>query len=125
MADEYGAGATDVRAVHEYADFTAIHDHMPGADGHLRVSGTVVTTTRGWKVELRDHEGAPPFNPDFVFLDLALMPPDEPATTPALEKHPVEWRSPEPTEREHTDVQFFVTGTADDPPASLKVMHPV
>jgi hypothetical protein len=60
--------------VMSYEDFYAIHDHMPGADGALRVGGTVVFRTGGWSAQLRLHEKQRPtgINPFILYVDLII-----------------------------------------------------
>ena len=108
-------------AVHEYQDFYASHDHMPGSQGTMRVLGVVVFRHGGWQAELRRTEGNTGINPRMLALDLVLTGPPGASTT-ALENVPVEWS--EENADEYEQVQFRVVGTTDEPPPVIKVGHP-
>ncbi|MBE2316793.1 hypothetical protein DVA67_012485 [Solirubrobacter sp. CPCC 204708] len=108
--------------VAHYEDFTAIHDHMPGSDGALRVSGTVVCRTDGCTAELRDYEGNPGINPRMLVLELALSGPEGGAAE-VLTPIPVEYVLSEPG-LEYEQVEFRVSGTDDEPPPVVEVQHP-
>jgi hypothetical protein len=110
--------------VFEYRDFVAIHDHMPGSDDELRVTGTVVFRTGGYSAQLRPLEGPGGINPKMLTLVLHIDPPGpDDMTTDALDPVPVQYTLSNPT-IEYTHVDFRVEGTDDEPPPTLEVEHP-
>ena len=112
-----------MRGVHEYQDFHASHDHMPGGAKTMRVTGTVVFVTSGWSCNLREREGNTGINPQMLSLELVLTPPRE--GEPVLEvltPCPVEWSVDDPA-FEYQQVRFTVN-TDDEPPPVIGVDHP-
>jgi hypothetical protein len=112
-----------VRGVHEYQDFYASHDHMPGKAGTMRVTGTVVFATSGWSCDLREREANTGINTEVLGLELLLTPPAE--GQPVLEvltPCAVEWSVDDPP-YEYREVRFTVN-TDDDPPPAIGVDHP-
>jgi hypothetical protein len=113
-----------VQIVDHYEDFYASHDHMPGSDRALKVTGTVVFRTGGCTAELREHEGNPGINPLMLTLDLVLTAPPEGTAVPeVLTPVSVEWSVDDPP-TEYRQVQFKVVGTDDEPPPVIDVEHP-
>ncbi len=114
-----------MQGVHAYEDFYASHDHMPGSDRTLRVTGTVVFRTGGWSACLQPTEGNTAINPQMLSLNLVITPPDEGAvTTDALTPVDVQWSVDDP-QTEYEQVQFRVLGSPDDdPPPVIDVVHP-
>lgn len=53
-------------------DWTAIHDHMPGHDLTLTVSGTLLCHTDGWVGTL--HELPSGVNPKILLMELVMRP---------------------------------------------------
>ncbi|MEA2190483.1 MAG: hypothetical protein QOI73_604 [Solirubrobacteraceae bacterium] len=121
-----------MQGVQAYEDFFASHDHMPGGERALRVSGTVVFRTSGWSAFLETTEGNVGINPEILGLDLVLTPPQEGAvTTHEPTPDEVEWSIDYPADpaaqaivSEYSQVQFRVVGSEDDPPPVLDVAHP-
>ncbi|MBA3618026.1 MAG: hypothetical protein H0W56_00210 [Acidothermales bacterium] len=110
--------------VHAYKDFYASHDHMPGRNRALRVTGTVVFTTGGWSCNLRRTEGNTGINPRMLSLDLLLDPPDPAAGVPkVLTPCDIEWTEDEVSE-EYNEVRFRVVGAEEEPPPVIPVEHP-
>ena len=113
-----------MQGVHEYKDFYASHDHMPGSDRTLRVTGTVVFRTGGWSACLEETDGNTGINPKMLVLNLVITPPEEGAvTTDALTPVEVEWSVDDP-QIEYEQVEFRVVGSDDDPPPVIDVVHP-
>jgi hypothetical protein len=113
-----------VQGVHAYEDFYASHNHMPGSDRALRVTGTVVFVTGGWSCELRETEGNTGINPEMLSLDLVITPPADGVAVPeVLTPVQVEWSIDDP-QTEYRQVQFRVVGTDDEPPPVIDVQHP-
>lgn len=109
--------------VDHYEDFYASHNHMPGSDHSLKVTGTVVFRTGGCECDLRETTGNTGTNL-MLHLDLVLTPPPEGSAVPeVLTPCPVEW-SVEAPALEYDQVEFHVVGTDDEPPAVIKVDHP-
>jgi hypothetical protein len=113
--------------VMSYEDFYAIHDHMPGADGALRVGGTLVFRTGGWSAQLRLHEKQRPtgINPFILYVDLIITPPPTGSAVPQV-LTPVELPELrlENVSLEYQEVQFKVVGADEEPPEKLEVQHP-
>lgn len=113
-----------MQVVDHYEDFYASHNHMPGSDRAVNVTGCVVFRTGGCSAELRSHEGNPGVNPQMLRLDLVITPPpDGTAVTEVLTPVPVEWSDADP-QIEYLQVQFDVVGTDDEPPPIIDVEHP-
>jgi hypothetical protein len=113
-----------VQGVDHYEDFYASHNHMPGSDRAIKVTGTVVFRTGGYSAKLCPKEGNTGINPQMLALELEIDPPSEGApTTDALTPVAVEWSADDPP-IEYQQVQFFVVGTDDEPPPVLGVEHP-
>lgn len=113
-----------MEGVHAYEDFYASHNHMPGSDRTMRVTGTVVFLTGGWSCELRPTEGNTGINPQMLSLDLVLQSPPEGSAVPeVLTPCAVEWSVDDPP-IEYQQVQFRVIGTDDEPPPVIDVDHP-
>jgi hypothetical protein len=112
-----------MQAVNAYEDFEAIHDHMPGSEHVLRVTGTVVFATSGWSCELRETSGNNGINQLMLSLDLVLEGPPEGSTvSEVLTPCPVEWQTDNPA-IDYKQVQFHVN-TDDPPPPVIDVIHP-
>ncbi len=111
--------------VHTYENFYASHDHMPGRNRAMRVTGTVVFTTDGWSCGLRRTEGNTGINPRMLSLDLLLDPPDPAAGVPeVLTPRDIEWAEDD-VSQEYDEVQFRVVGgTDEEPPPVIPVEHP-
>ena len=120
-------GRANMQGVHAYKDFFASHNHMPGSDRALRVSGTVVFATSGWSCSLCPTEGNTGINPMMLSLDLLLMePPPGTAVSEVLTPCPVEWSVVDPA-IDYQQVQFrvlTVRASDDEPPPVLEVVHP-
>ncbi len=114
-----------MRAVHAYEGFDAIHDHMPGADGALRVTGTVVFVQGGWTAELMPLGEPSGISQLMLTLDLALTgPPPGSGVPEVLTPVPVECTIERP-EIEYREVAFRLSSdTEDDPPQTIDVVHP-
>ena len=112
--------------VHEYQDFYAICDHMPGATRSLRVGGTVVFRTSGWSARLERHQKAGPtgINPFILYVDLIITPPKGGTVTKALTPVQLDELPINEPELEYLEVQFVVLGADDDAPRPLEVEHP-
>jgi len=112
--------------VHAYENFYASHDHMPGRNRTMRVSGTVVFATGGWSCDLRRTEGNTGINPRMLSLDLLLDPPDPGTGVPeVLSPCNVEWTEDDVSE-EYEEVEFRIVGGTDEeePPPVIPVEHP-
>ena len=110
--------------VDHYEDFYASHNHMPGSDRAMKVTGTVVCVSDGCSAELRRHGGNPGINPQMLRLDLHLTPPPEGTSVPqVLTPTAVEWSEPD-AQIEYQQVDFTVVGTDDEAPPSIDVEHP-
>ncbi len=110
--------------VDHYEDFYASHDHMPGSDHAIRVTGTVVCRTGGCSAELQERRGNTGINPEMLHLNLILTaPPEGSAVTEVLTPISLEWSVDEP-QIDYREVEFHVVGTDDDPPPVLDVVHP-
>jgi hypothetical protein len=113
-----------VGIVDHYEKFYASHDHMPGSEHTLRVTGTVVCRTGGCAAKLQEHEGNAGINPEMLHLDLILTAPQEgSAVTEVLTPVSLDWSIDDP-QIDYGQVQFNVVGTDDKPPPVLDVEHP-
>jgi hypothetical protein len=113
-----------MQAVSTYEDFHASHNHMPGSDRAMGVTGTVVFRTGGWSCRLEAVEGNTGINPEMLRLNLILDGPSGSAgETDVLTPCPVEWSVPDPA-IEYQHVEFRVIGTDDAPPETIPVDHP-
>jgi len=116
-----------MEGVISYEGFYAIHDHMPGSDGALRIGGTAVFRTGGWTAELRLHDKRGPtgINPFILYLDLVMAPPpdDQSVTQEVTPFDLPEFRLEDP-ELEYQEVHVSVVNSEDAPPETLKVQHP-
>jgi len=112
----------------EYREFYAICNHMPGADRVLRVGGTVVFPTSGWSAEItaHEHQGAPPFNPRVLELDLTVTAPaDGVVVTRAETSLELEEYRVEDPALEYEQVHFYLVGReGEDGPGPIEVVHP-
>ena len=113
-----------MKGVHEYKNFYASHNHMPGSSRSLRVSGTVVFITGGWSCSLRATEGNAGINPQMLGLDLVLEAP-EPGTMvlEVLTPCEVAWNVDDP-DIDYRQISFRVIGSEDEPPPILDIDHP-
>lgn len=71
-------------------EWHAYRNEMPGAGKTLRVSGSCCFPTDGWKAELVPHEGNTGINPNDLWLDVKVTPPNELAIE-VLTEVPVEY----------------------------------
>jgi len=116
--------------IYKYEDFYATCDHLPGPDtseARIRVGGTVVFRGGGYAAKLSAAEpnGAPPFNPLTLHLDLTITAPTSGGTS---EIKPVELAEfvESPPAFEYTQVHFRLAGAPDDTaPPIVEVGHPV
>lgn len=112
--------------IHEYRDFYAIQNMMPGAAHPLRVGGVVVFRTSGYTCRLERYEGNPGINPFILNLTLAIEGPDagqqvlDVLTPCELEEYRIEQPS-----LEYTHVTFHVDRPDVEPPPSIPVERPV
>ena len=113
--------------IHEYRDFYAIQDAMPGADGTLRVGGVCVFTTSGYSARLEPYEGNPGINPLILHLTLAVSePPAGAAVLDVLTSVTLEEYRVERPAQEYQQVSFHLRGAeGSPPPPTVEVQRPV
>lgn len=108
--------------VHEYEDFRANCDHMPGRGRKLKVGGTVVFRQGGWSARLEAREGNQGINDKLLHLNLVIDPAEY---GPDLITHfPLDEYQIDDPPIEYDQVEFHVVGSDDDPPEILEVEHP-
>lgn len=104
--------------IHEYRDFEAVHDFMPGKGKPLRVTGTCCFTTSGWSARLEESSRPGP-GLHMLTLDLLFEPPEDVATD-VITCIDVRWE--EQTETRYKEVEFRVVGD-DQPPPPIPVQE--
>jgi hypothetical protein len=106
--------------IHEYQDFKAVHNLMPGSGLPLRVDGVCVFTTSGHSARLEAAEGNTGPGLEMLMLDLVITePPPGTAVTEVLTPVPVHYE--EETEILYKEVGFQVRGSEDAPPSPIPV----
>jgi hypothetical protein len=106
--------------IHEYKDFKAVHNLMPGSGFPLRVDGICVFTSTGFGARLEPVEGNTGINPQMLVLWLVIDEPD-PGTVVNEVLTPVPVHYEMNTDREYEQVSFRVRGPDDEPPPAIDV----
>lgn len=106
--------------IHEYTDFKAVHDLMPGSGLPLRVDGGCVFTTTGFKAHLREAAGNTGPGLQMLTLDLVIEEPP-PGTSVAEVLTPVAVHFEDDIDVRYQEVEFRIQGSADEPPAPVPV----
>ena len=115
--------------IYEYKDFYAIQPTF-GPDRALRIGGTVVFRSGGWKARLkRDESGPIPISPHSPRFSLVVTKPTDGATDQLEEVKLDEYRDENPSHEFLTMVLFNVRDeegnpTDYEPPPRLLLEHP-